>query len=119
MDAPRGHCYIVDDDMRFGKSLRRLLNAMGIPVDYFGSAQSFLDSVPPGQDGYAIVDIHMSDCNGFALIDKMKDLQYDMSVIVITGHAQADARDRAMRKGAAGFLQKPFSEESLLELLNK
>ena len=119
MNTPPVHFYIVDDDQSFGKSLKRLLNARGFPADYFGSARSFLDSIHPGQHGWAIVDIHMPECDGFALIDKMHELRYDMPVIVVTGQAQADARDLAMEKGAVGFLQKPFSEESILELINK
>jgi two-component system, LuxR family, response regulator FixJ len=110
--------YIVDDDLSFGKSLRRLLNARGFSADCFGSAQSFLDSVPPGQQGYAVVDIHMPECDGFCLIDKMNALHYKMRIVVITGRAPDDARELALRKGTLGLLQKPFSEESLLELLN-
>ena len=119
MNIPSPHFYIVDDDLSFGKSLKRLLNAMGIAADYFGSAQFFLDSVPPSQRGYAIVDIHMPECDGFALVDKMHELNYCMPVIMITGQTQADSRDLALQKGAVGFLQKPFSEDSLLELVNK
>lgn len=113
------HAFIVDDDQSFGKSLKRLLNTREIATDYFRSAQSFLDSVTPGQPGWAIVDIHMPDFDGFALMDKMNDLRYVMSVIMITGQAQSDDRDLAMKKGAKGFLQKPFSEESLLEIFSK
>jgi two-component system, LuxR family, response regulator FixJ len=119
MNSHRLSFCIVDDDLAFGKSLKRLLNAKGIPAEYFGSAQSFLDSVPAGQCGYAIVDIHMPDCDGFCLLKKMHDLHYDMPVIIITGHADSSARDLAMRHGAAGYLQKPFSEESLMELVYK
>ena len=119
MNTPPVHIYIVDDDQSFGKSLKRLLNARGFPADYFGSARSFLDSIHAGQHGWVIVDIHMPECDGFALINKMRELHYNMPVIVVTGQAQADARDLAMEKGAAGFLQKPFSEESMLELINK
>ncbi len=119
MIALLSHFYIIDDDQSFGKSLKRLLTAKGFTADYFGSAQSFFDCVPPSEHGYAIVDIHMPECDGFCLIDKMHHLHYDLFVIVITGHAQADARETAMQKGALGFLQKPFNGESLLELLNK
>jgi len=111
--------WIVDDDLQFGKSLRRMLTASGFSAEYFASAQSFLDSVPPGQSGYAIVDIHMPGCDGFELIKKMSDLHYGMPVIIVTGHVDSHARDQAMQRGAAGFLQKPFSEESLLELVQK
>jgi FixJ family two-component response regulator len=42
-----------------------------------------------------------------------------MRVIIITGQAQADNRNSAIEGGALGFLQKPFSEESLLELVRQ
>jgi two-component system, LuxR family, response regulator FixJ len=119
MNMHPAHAYIIDDDRSFGISLKRLLDARGIPAEYFKSARSFLDSVPSGQHGWAIVDIHMPECDGFALIDKMHELHFDMPVIVITGQAQAYGRDLAMQKGALGYLQKPFSEESLLELMNQ
>jgi FixJ family two-component response regulator len=119
MNKPPVRFYIVDDDLSFGKSLKRLLSARGMSADYFGSAQSFIDSVPPGQSGYAIVDINMPVCSGFGLMDRMHELNYLMRVIVITGQTQADSRDIAIQKGALGFLQKPFSEESLLELVEQ
>jgi two-component system, LuxR family, response regulator FixJ len=97
----------------------RLLNASGFSSYYFGSAQSFLNSVSPDQHGYALVDIHMPECDGFCLIDKMQALHYDMHVIVISGRAQSDAAEIALKRGAVGMLEKPFSEKSLLELLNK
>ncbi len=119
MNTPLAHCFIVDDDLSFGKSLKRLLNAQGVPADYFWSAQCFLDSVHPGQVGFAIVDIHMPDLDGFSLMDKMRTLRYVMPVILISGQTGADTRDLALGKGAIGFLQKPFSPESLLELIRQ
>jgi FixJ family two-component response regulator len=110
---------IVDDDLSFGKSLMRMLNARGFSAEYFGSAQSFLDSVPSGQRGYAVVDIHMPECDGFGLMRKMQEMHYTMPVIIITGQTTADARDLARQRGAVGYLQKPFGGESLLELVTK
>jgi FixJ family two-component response regulator len=111
--------FVVDDDLSFGRSLKRLLNARGITADCFRSAQSFLDSVPPGQHGYAIVDIHMPDCDGLELMSKMREMRYRMPVIIITGQPKTESRDTAMQQGALGFLQKPFNEESLLDLIEK
>jgi FixJ family two-component response regulator len=119
MNTSATNFYIVDDDLSFGKSLKRLLNARGMHADYFGSAQSFLDSIPPDQLGYAIIDVHMPDINGLALMGRMREMHYAMRVIIVTGRPQADNRDMALQGGALGFLQKPFSEESLLELIGK
>jgi FixJ family two-component response regulator len=111
--------FIVDDDVSFGRSLKRLLNARGISADCFRSAQSFLDSVLPGQHGYAIVDIHMPGCDGLELMSKMREMRYRIPVIIITVQPKTESRDTALQKGALGFLQKPFSEESLLDLIEK
>ena len=111
--------YIVDDDPSFGKSLKRMLSAMGYSADYFESAQSFFNSVSPDRHGCAVVDIHMPECDGFSLVDKMHDLHYDMPVVMVTGRCETDTRSIALQKGALGFLQKPFGQESLFELLGK
>lgn len=112
-------CFIVDDDLSFGRSLKRLLDAEGYLADVFVTGQQFLDFIHPGQRGYAIVDIHLPEFDGFALIAKMRELRYEMPVILLTGQTQADTRDLAMDKGAIGLLQKPFRPESLLDLMHR
>jgi FixJ family two-component response regulator len=117
MNSNLPRIFIVDDDRSFGNSLVRLLRTRGFFAEHFSSAQCFLDSTLPDQRGIVIIDIHMPVCNGFMLCEKMKQQHYDMPVIFVTGQAQTDDRDLALNKGAIGFLLKPFSEESLLELL--
>ncbi|MCW8800957.1 MAG: response regulator [Desulfobacter sp.] len=111
--------FIVDDDLSFRKSLQRLLNSRGFLASSFESAWAFLDSVPPGQKGIAIVDINMPLLDGFSLMDEMRGMGYEMPVILITGHTGPDTRTRAMDQGAVGFLQKPFQERSLMALIEE
>jgi FixJ family two-component response regulator len=111
--------WIIDDDLSFGRSLRRMLISHGLAAEYFGSAQSFLDSVPPGQSGFAIVDVLMPGRDGYWLLSRMQDLHYNMAVIMVTGHADCQGRELAIKSGAIGYLLKPFSEESLMELVQK
>ena len=111
------HLFIVDDDRSFGTSLKRLLNAMGFAAEYFASANAFLDSVPCDQEGIAVVDIHMPEHDGFWLIGKMQELSYRMPVVFVTGYTDAGSRERAFQLGAEGFLQKPFKQQSILDLI--
>ena len=111
--------WIIDDDLSFGRSLKRALDARGFAAEYFGSAQSFLDSVPAGEHGCAIVDIHMPVCNGLELMGRMRDLHYDIPVIIITGQPYGPSRELALESGAIGYFQKPFSTDSLLEAVRK
>ena len=111
------HIFIVDDDPSFGRSLKRMLNARSFKTDLFESAQAFIDSVPSDQQGIVILDVHMPHHDGLWLMDKMQELHYGMPVIAVTGHSQADQRNRIMEKGALGFLLKPFNERSLLAII--
>jgi len=118
MDNSSTHIHIVDDDQSFGKSLKRLLNARGFSADYYPSAGAFLDSAPIGRQGnIAVVDVNMPECDGFSLMDRMHAIGCSMPVIVITGQVKADTRSIAIRRGAMGFLRKPFDERSLLDLI--
>ncbi len=111
--------FIVDDDGSFGRSLKRLLIAKGFAAEYFQSASAFLDSVPFDQKGIAIVDIHMPDYDGLSLIDRMREMRYSMRVIAVTGRTEPGSREMAMERGAVGFLQKPFNQQSLLDLVEE
>ena len=110
--------FIIDDDKSFGTSLKRLLTAKGYSPFYFQSGQSFLDAVPAGQRGIAIIDLHMPVLGGISLLSAMNTLRYTMPVIIITGQTDGDTRDTVLTSGSKGFLQKPFHEQSLIDQIN-
>ena len=111
--------YIVDDDESVRRALGRLMKSSGYKAETFISAQTFLDSVPPNTRGILILDIRMPDMDGFELQKKLNALHARLQIIFITAHAEADDRERVMEAGAKGFLQKPFSDESLLCLIDR
>jgi FixJ family two-component response regulator len=117
MCADRPFIFVVDDDLSFRTSLVRLLKVHGFSAAAFSSARSFLDAVSPDRSGIAVLDIHMPECDGFALFEKMKERHYRMPVIFITGQAHPEDHDPVLLRGARGFLIKPFREESLLDIL--
>ena len=117
MDNNQSRIFIVDDDKSFGRSLKRLLIAKGFAAEHFESARAFLDSVPFDQQGIAVVDIHMADYDGLSLIERMQEMRYGIPVIAVTGLTEPGLRDRVLQQGAVGFLQKPFDQQSLMDLI--
>ena len=118
MCTTHNHIYIVDDDTEYLKSLKRLLMSAGYSAETFSSAQSFLDSVPVNYTtGILILDLRMPGMDGFTLQHKINKLRSRLQIIIITADAQPGDREHAIKSGAIGFLQKPFQEESLFELV--
>lgn len=109
--------YIVDDDDSVRNSLRRLLASYGYRVEVFSSATAFLDSVPMESDGVVVLDVSMPGMDGLQLQQRLKDFHSPLKIIFITGHAGPHDREQAIANGARGFLNKPFNDQSLLDLI--
>jgi FixJ family two-component response regulator len=119
MNKTQHDIYIVDDDEAYAKSLIRLLKSVGYAAESFLSAQSFLESVPvANKTGLLILDLRMIGMDGFDLQKRLNELASRLEIIFITADAQPGDRYHAIKAGATGFLQKPFQEESLLELVS-
>lgn len=118
MGETKPYIYVVDDDESVCRALQRLMKSAGFGVETFSSAQSFLDSVPTDTKGCLILDMCMPGIDGFELQRRLNDRRSLLHIIFITAHAQAGDRERAMKRGAIGFLQKPFDDQSLLDLIN-
>lgn len=107
--------YIVDDDGAVRDSLKILLESAGYAVRSFASGHDVLDQVPSLAPGCLIADVRMPEIDGLTLQSRLAELQIDLPVVVITGHGDVAMAVRAMKAGAVDFVEKPFSEEAILE----
>jgi FixJ family two-component response regulator len=106
---------IVDDDESVREAIRSLLRSVGIVVEVFASAEEFLKSDSLKDAACLILDVGMTGMSGLELQDRLVSAHYKIPIIFITAHASdTEARSRALKAGAVGFLHKPFSEEALL-----
>lgn len=118
IQGKKSHIYIVDDDESAHKALKRLLCSAGFEADTFSSARAFLDSVPSDAEGILILDLRMPHMDGFKLQVELNEFHSRLHIIFITAHALTGDREYAIAHGAYGFLQKPFDDHSLLELID-
>ncbi len=107
--------FVVDDDAAMRKSLSWLLQSVGFTVAVFESAEAFLDRIDPAARGCLILDVRMPGMGGLNLQDALAARGVDLPTIVITGYAEVPSAVRAMKAGAIDFLEKPFSDDVLLE----
>jgi FixJ family two-component response regulator len=106
---------VVDDDAAIREAVQSLLRSMGFWAEAFASAQDFLQSGRLPEMACLIVDVRMPRMSGLALQQQLTTAQCPIPIIFITAHGYAETRARALRAGAVAFLDKPFSDEALLQ----
>jgi two-component system response regulator FixJ len=111
---PEPIIYVIDDDDAVRQSLEFLLKTAGISVRGFESAKAFLEVLPQIHSGCIITDVRMPDITGIDLLRRVKELDIDIPVIIITGHGDISLAVDAMKIGAVDFLEKPFDDDLLL-----
>ncbi|HET6327622.1 MAG TPA: response regulator [Planctomycetaceae bacterium] len=111
--------YVVDDDQATRKSLRWLVETLGVPVQTFHSGVSFLDSYDPSQPGCLVLDVMMAGMTGLELQKELNERKIQIPVIVLTGYGDVPTAVRALKNGAVEFLEKPFDGEVLLEQIRR
>jgi FixJ family two-component response regulator len=107
--------FIVDDDEAVRDSLSLLFRSVDLPVSTFSSASEFLDNYDPVAPGCLILDVRLPGMSGLELQQQLLADGADVPIVFITGHGDVPMAVRAMREGAVDFLQKPFSDQDLLD----
>jgi two-component system, LuxR family, response regulator FixJ len=105
--------FVVDDDDAVRESLQLLLEANGFRVETFANGPKFLEALPPAPHGCALVDVRMPEMGGIEVQQELKRRGIDLPVIVITGHGDVPLAVKAMQAGAADFIEKPFTDETI------
>lgn len=111
--------YVVDDEAAVRDALSLLLETGGWPVATYASADDFLASCRPEARGCVVLDLNMPGLNGLEAQDRLHEQGINLPVIILTGHADVPAAVRALKHGALDFIQKPFREEALLEVVER
>ena len=115
----KGTVYVVDDDEGVRDSLQWLLEGKDYRVRCYDSAETFLSRYDPREVACLIVDIRMGGMTGLELQDRLIERKSPLPVVFITGHGDVPMAVSTMKKGAMDFIQKPFQEEALLNLVER
>src|SRR5579859_6170811 len=111
--------FIVDDDEAVRESLAALLISYGYSTMTFPSALHFLARSGRDLSGCLIADVRMPDMDGLELQEKVAVDFPSLAVVIITGHGDVPVAVRAMKAGAVDFVEKPFTEETILETVKR
>lgn len=111
--------FVVDDDPAIRKSLRWLIESVGLKVQTHELASEFLESYSPDSPGCLVLDVRIPGMSGLELQEKLRERGYDIPVIIVSGYGDVPMAVRAMKAGAVDFLEKPVSDQVLLDYIQK
>ena len=109
--------FIVDDDASVRQSLNILLATYGFTVKTFSSADEYFRVVTNSVPGCLILDIHMPECDGWEALLNLQISGSRRPVIIISADKAGGLKEKALKSGAVGYLQKPFDGQSLVDLI--
>jgi two-component system response regulator FixJ len=115
----QGTVFAVDDEEPMRNALRRLISSSGLAVELFANANEFLQRGPLTRPACILLDLNMPGMNGLELQEELHARGVMVPVVFLTGAGNVASAVDAMRAGAVDFVEKPFSNEELLERINK
>jgi two-component system C4-dicarboxylate transport response regulator DctD len=109
----------VEDDDQLRLATLQALQLAHFPVQAFADAASALAVISADFPGVVVSDIRMPEMDGLELLSKIREVDAEIPVILITGHGDVAMAVQAMRDGAADFLTKPFATDHLIAAVGR
>ncbi len=104
---------IVEDTAPLGAVYEQYMRRMGFAVEWVRTTQEALESLDAGYPTLVLLDLRLPDQHGHVVLERMQNDGMPCPCIVMTAHGSVDAAVDSMRRGAADFLEKPFTAERL------
>jgi two-component system nitrogen regulation response regulator NtrX len=110
---------VVDDEAGVRTSLQGILGDEGYVVDAVGSGEACLQALEARRYDLLLLDVWLPGMDGLETLERVRTLDPELPVVVISGHGTIETAVSAVRKGARDFVEKPLSlEKTLLVVRN-
>jgi signal transduction histidine kinase len=114
-----GLVFVVDDDESVRKSIESFIRSARLKVKAFASAEEFLRSKGPDTPACVVLDVRLQGMSGLDLQRRMAQSGIEIPIIFIIGVGDIRMGVYAMKAGAVEFLTKPFSDQDLIEAVQR
>jgi|SoiMetStandDraft_2_1073263.scaffolds.fasta_scaffold225484_1 RNA polymerase sigma factor (sigma-70 family) len=111
--------FVIDDDESMRRALERLLRSDGLHVETFSAASEFIGRQLPDRPACIVLDLRMPGLSGLEVQESLARAGREVPIIFVSGYADVPSSVRALKAGAFDFLQKPFSDQQLLDVIHE
>jgi two-component system C4-dicarboxylate transport response regulator DctD len=111
--------FLIDDDKDLLRATKQTLELAGFAVSAFSAASEALHGLNVDFAGVVVSDIRMPQMDGQQLFARIKALDADLPVILVTGHGDIPMAVQAIQDGAYDFIAKPFATDRLVQSVRR
>jgi two-component system response regulator PilR (NtrC family) len=115
----QGLIHIIDDEPIIHEVLGDLLTSEGYEVESSLNGEEALEKYSPDTWDLILLDLLMPGMNGIEVLKRIKKIDPQAVIIIITAYASVDSAVSAMKIGAFDYIQKPFKHDELLLILER
>lgn len=105
---------LVEDDVNLGFLLVDFLEANGFEVKLYRDGLSGLNGFETSNFDFCILDLMLPKMDGFTLAEKIKELNSEIPLIILSARSLKEDKIKGFRIGVDDYITKPFDEEELL-----
>lgn len=110
---------LVDDEQEFATTLAERLELRGYTVRTEENGETALSLFPSPCFDLVILDLMMPGMKGLTVLARIREIQPDLPVILLTGHGSAEEGMEGIRLGAFDYLMKPLRIEALIDKIQE
>jgi two-component system, LuxR family, response regulator FixJ len=114
-----GNVYIVDDETIIRRAIVLLLSEAGYSCRPFAGGPDLIDALAYLEPGCILLDVNMPEMSGLEVQEQINRARLDMAVIFMTAIGDVPMAVQAIKKGAVNFIEKPFADDDLLEMIDE
>ncbi|MGF9563846.1 sigma-54 dependent transcriptional regulator [Neorhizobium sp. JUb45] len=111
--------FLIDDDADLLRATAQTLELAGFEAALFTSAADALSRLDAGFEGVIVSDIRMPGLDGLELFERVRDMDAELPVILMTGHGDIPMAVKAIQDGVYDFIAKPFATDRLIQCIRR
>ena len=113
MEMQKERILVIDDEEFIRSNLKRILSSSGYQVTVLESGTSALNLLKKTEYDLILLDLNLPDIHGLEVLKKVKELNEETLVIIMTGYASVESAVEAIKLGAYDYIKKPFKADAI------
>lgn len=110
---------VIDDEPSICRLFERVCAQLGLAIETFSQAETFLDKYDEKRPGCVVLDVHLPSMSGLELLEEVSQRGWSIPFVIISGKAEVSTAIRAFKLGSIDFLEKPFAKDEIEAAIRK